>query len=58
MDKEERENRKPDGEQRPSTTSPPGGKTWEATRPPGQGEVDEEATAKGWEALDRAGGGH
>ena len=39
-------------------TSPPDGKTHEATTPPGQGETDDEAVRKGEEALDRAGGGH
>lgn len=45
-------------EQRPSVTSPPGGKTHEATTPPGQGDLDEEAAEKSREGLDRAGGGH
>lgn len=45
-------------DERPSITSPPGGKTHEATTPPGQGEVDEEAVDKSLEGLDRAGGGH
>lgn len=44
--------------QRASSTSPPDGRTDKATKPPGQGEVDREAVEKGWEALDRAGGGH
>jgi hypothetical protein len=39
-------------------TSPPDGKTHEATTPPGQGDVDEEAVEKGEDGLDRAGGGH
>ena len=39
-------------------TSPPGGKTHEATTPPGQGERDEEAVRKGEDQLDQAGGGH
>lgn len=43
---------------RPDTTSPPGGKTHEATTPPGQGDLDEEAATKSREGLDRAGGGH
>ncbi len=43
---------------RPSITSPPGGKTHEATTPPGQGDLDEEAADKSREGLDRAGGGH
>ena len=40
------------------TTGPPGGKTHEATTPPGQGERDEEAIRKGEENLEQAGGGH
>ena len=35
-----------------------GGKTHEATTPPGQGDLDEEATDKAREDLERAGGGH
>ena len=46
------------GEDRPSTTSPPGGKTHEATTPPGQGDLDEEAADKSREGLEQAGGGH
>jgi hypothetical protein len=38
-------------------TSPPGGKTHEATTPPGQGDVDEDAVRKGQEGLDQAAGG-
>ena len=45
-------------EDRPSLTSPPGGKTHEATTPPGQGDLDEDAAGKSREGLDRAGGGH
>ena len=45
-------------EERPSITSPPGGKTHEATTPPGQGDLDEEAAEKSREKLDQAGGGH
>jgi hypothetical protein len=41
-----------------SSTSPPGGKTHEATTPPGQGDRDEEATRNSEEKLDQAGGGH
>lgn len=45
--------------ERPTITSPPGGKTHEATSPPGQGDLDEEAVEKSREALERAaGGGH
>ena len=40
------------------TTAPPGGKTHEATTPPGQGDLDEEAHKEGEEDLDQAGGGH
>ncbi len=44
--------------ERGSITSPPGGKTHEATTPPGQGELDEDAADKSRENLDRAAGGH
>lgn len=45
--------------ERQSATSPPGGKTHEATTPPGQGERDEEAIKKAEDELERAaGGGH
>jgi hypothetical protein len=44
--------------ERPSITSPPGGKTHEATTPPGQGDLDEDAAEKSRENLERAGGGH
>lgn len=47
-----------DAQQRPSSTSPPEGKTHEATKPPGQGDLDREAEAKSREGLERAGGGH
>jgi hypothetical protein len=43
---------------RPSSTSPVDGRTDKATKPPGQGDLDKEAVDKGWEALDRAAGGH
>ncbi len=46
------------GEERPSITSPPGGKTHEATTPPGQGDLDQEAVDKSREGLERASGGH
>ena len=39
-------------------TAPPGGKTHEATTPPGKGDVDEEAVRKGEERIEQAGGGH
>ena len=42
----------------PSTTSPPGGKTHEATTPPGQGDLDERASQEAADKLDQAGGGH
>ena len=42
----------------PSSTSPPDGKTHEATTPPGQGDLDEDATRKAEDKLDQAGGGH
>ncbi len=41
-----------------SSTSPPGGKTHEATTPPGQGDRDEDAIRTSEEKLDQAGGGH
>jgi hypothetical protein len=43
---------------RPSSTSPPGGRTHEATSPPGQGDVDQDAVDKSREGLEQAGGGH
>lgn len=43
-----------DPERRPGT-SPPGGKTHEATTPPGQGERDEEAIRAAERKLDQAG---
>jgi hypothetical protein len=58
MDDKRKDDQRRDAEHPRSTTSPPGGKTWEATKPPGQGELDREATEKGWQALDRAAGGH
>ena len=39
-------------------TAPPGGKTHEATTPPGQGDVDEDAVKEAEEGLGQAGGGH
>ncbi len=41
-----------------SITSPPGGKTHEATTPPGQGERDEDAIRAAEDKLDQAGAGH
>ncbi|HEU0019440.1 MAG TPA: hypothetical protein VFQ14_04030 [Thermoleophilaceae bacterium] len=49
---------KPAEQRRPSSTSPLDGRTDKATQPPGKGELDREAVEKGWEALDRAAGGH
>lgn len=43
---------------RPSSTSPPDGRTDKATRPPATGRVNREAVEKGWAALDLAAGGH
>lgn len=47
-----------DADKRPTSTSPLGGKTHEATKPPGQGPLDREAERKSREGLDLAGGGH
>jgi hypothetical protein len=47
-----------DAGRRPSSTSPLEGKTHEATKPPGQGDLDREAEEKSREGLERAGGGH
>ena len=60
MTPEERQQTEPDSgeEHRSSITSPPGGKTHEATTPPGQGDLDQEAADKSREGLERAGGGH
>ena len=41
-----------------STTSPDAAHPGEATSPPGNPEVDQEAVDKGQEKLDQAGGGH
>ena len=38
-------------------TSPPDGETHEATTPPGQGDVDDDAVKEGEEGLDQAAGG-
>lgn len=48
----------PSARRRPSSTSPPGGKTHEATKPPGRGDLDREAVEKSREGLDRAAGAH
>lgn len=45
-------------DQERSSTSPPGGKTHEATTPPGQGDRDDGATETSEDKLDQAGGGH
>ena len=57
---EQRQDKQDDEPQghRPSSTSPLDGRTDKATKPPGQGDLDKEAVDKGWEGLDRAGGGH
>jgi hypothetical protein len=44
--------------ERKSITSPPGGKTHEATTPPGQGERDERASQEAEDKLDQAAGGY
>lgn len=44
--------------ERHAGTSPPGGKTHEATTPPGQGERDEDAIRVAEDKLSQAGGGH
>jgi hypothetical protein len=46
-----------ENEQENDQTSPPD-PTHEATTPPGQGDVDEEAVKEGEEELEQAGGGH
>ena len=53
MNEKERNDR-----QESDVTSPPGGKTHEATTPPGNGELDEEAVERGQDRLEQAGGGH
>lgn len=54
--KDKQEDPQRDSRQRPSSTSPPGGKTHEATKPPAPGDLDEEAAAKSREKLDLAAG--
>jgi hypothetical protein len=54
---QDKHDKEPEG-RRPSSTSPLDGRTDKATKPPGQGELDKDAVDKGWEGLDRAGGGH
>jgi hypothetical protein len=61
MDENEKDQQQPqkqDPDARPSSTSPLGGKTHEATKPPGQGDVDEDAVRKSRDGLEQAGGGH
>ncbi len=41
-----------------SSTSPPGGKTYEATKPPRPGDLDQGALEKSREALNLAAGEH
>lgn len=45
-------------EQNKDLTSPPEGKTHEATTPPGKGDTDQESVERSEEGLDQAGGGH
>ena len=56
-DEQKRETDAPEEEGR-SSTSPPGGKTHEATTPPGQGDLDERASEEAADKLDQAGGAH
>ena len=42
----------------PADTSPPEGKTHEATTPPGQGDRDDDLVKESEDKLDQAGGGH
>ena len=44
--------------ERDDQTTSPADPTHEATTPPGQGDLDEEAQEKAGEQLDQAGGGH
>ena len=48
------ENERNDEQEKP-TTSPAGENPSEATTPPGQGDVDEEAVERGQDKLDQAG---
>ena len=57
MNDEEKNETTESGEER-DITSPPGGKTHEATTPPGQGDLDDEAVREAEEGLGQAGGGH
>jgi len=56
-DEQQRTDADPD-ENNQSSTSPPEGKTHEATTPPGQGDVDDDAARTSEDKLDQAGGGH
>lgn len=56
-DEPQRNDSEPDSGAR-SSTSPPDGKTHEATTPPGQGDRDDDAARNSEEKLDQAGGGH
>lgn len=58
MTDEQQSNDPEAGEEAPSSTSPPGGKTHEATTPPGQGDRDDDAVRESEDKLDQAGGGH
>lgn len=58
MTENEKDQNRQDAERRPSSTSPLEGKTHEATKPPGQGDLDREAEEKSREGLERASGGH
>jgi hypothetical protein len=55
---EEKPNTQDRNPERHAGTSPPSGKTHEATTPPGQGVRDEEAIRVAEEKLSQAGGGH
>ena len=56
-DEQQHDNARTEHDRR-SSTSPPGGKTHEATTPPGQGDRDDDATRTSEDKLDQAGGGH
>jgi len=58
MGTQENQDKQAESERRSSSTSPLDGRTDKATTPPGQGDLDKDAVDKGWEGLDRAGGGH
>jgi hypothetical protein len=52
------EGESPDQQGEKSTTSPDAAHPGEATSPPANQEVDEQAVEEGQEKLDQAGGGH